>query len=274
MGLTTFPIRSFKDFVGRIEEYCPEGIFLFRGQRQEWPLLPKVARIKFKDSLDVLQAERQMFIEFQRKSVPFLERIPQTEWDWLGLMQHHGLATRLLDWTQNPLAALWFAVRKPPGASKEAIVWIFTPKDNDFGMSSPDESPFECDRTKVFQPNHITQRIVVQSGWFSVHKYIKDKAMFIPLENNTLFSKKLIKLTIPTRLFSDLRYWLNLCGINFATMFPDLDGLCQHIQWSKEPLTDENPVLDSMTRRLSTRLLTPRRKRRRKVAIIRRPIIS
>lgn len=273
--MNIFPntIISLTDFVEKIERNCLDGTFLFRGQSQDKPLIPKIARIdKFKDSLNMLEVEQKMLNEFKRKSIPMLDRTPQNDWDWLAQMQHFGLATRLLDWTENPLAALWFAVRKPPKNSDPAVVWIFMPEGNDFIKSSTDISPFECNRTKVYQPNHITQRIVAQSGWFTVHKYFKDEKVFIPLDNNKLYKKKRIKLTIPTRLFSELRYRLNQCGINSATMFPDLDGLCQHIEWTTSPLLDENPSLDRETRKLTAEISKPpilRRRLRRRKALTR-----
>jgi hypothetical protein len=266
--MNIFPntIISLTDFVEKIERNCLDGTFLFRGQSQDYPLLPKIARInKFKNSLNMLEAEQKMLKEFKRKSIPMLDRTPQNDWDWLAQMQHHGLATRLLDWTENPLAALWFAVRKPPKNSDPAVVWIFMPKGNDFINSSTDISPFECNSTKVYQPDHISQRIVAQSGWFTVHKYFKDEKVFIPLDNNKLYKKKRIKLTIPTRLFSELRYRLNQCGINSATMFPDLDGLCQQIQWTSAPMADEKPSLDTAVRELTSRLSELKNIRRRHI---------
>ena len=92
-------------------------------------------------------------------------------------------------------------------------------------------SPFECDSTKVFQPNHITKRIVAQDGWFTVHKYIKSGRKFLQFERLKKYRKLLIKIMIPYKSFDKIRDQLNQCGINSASIYPDLDGLCSHIVW-------------------------------------------
>jgi hypothetical protein len=82
---------------------------LFRGQEQDWELIPKIGRVGFRNIGDE-NAEQKMLDDFKRLSMPHLLRVPKNDWDWLALAQHHGMATRLLDWTTNPLVALWFAV--------------------------------------------------------------------------------------------------------------------------------------------------------------------
>ena len=84
----------------------------YRGQADDWPIVPKIARIVPRGNLN--SDEDQMLQTFKRQMPQFVDNVPDNDWDILAIAQHHGLATRLLDWSHNPLAALWFAVREPP----------------------------------------------------------------------------------------------------------------------------------------------------------------
>ncbi len=159
---------------------------------------------------------------------------PESDWHWLAIAQHHGMATRLLDWTDNPLAALWFAVENDPVPDKKGVLghgvlWAFHVFDEDTVTVAGKETPFSGKRTKVFQPSHITRTIVVQGGWFTVHKYIAEEQRFIPLEKNRIYKKHLRKLTVPPDYFSKLKEQLDKCGVNAVSMFPELRGLCDYL---------------------------------------------
>jgi len=236
-GVKTYSIHSLSDYIQYISDHYKEDIVLFRGQREDRPLLPKIARVKTIEA--TLIDEMKMLDDFKRKSIPFLEFRIENDWDWLALAQHHGLPTRLLDWTLNPLAALWFAVERPPLQNGDGVVWIFKPGKDEFVTMKQLSSPFEGERTMVFQPNHITSRIVAQGGWFTVHKYMKTKARFIALENIGRIKSSLAKFIIRPNRFAQLRAELNRCGINSALLFPGLDGLCRYIEWLYCLLEDE-----------------------------------
>ena len=230
-------VTDLAQYVRHIECHFKDGPILYRGQREDMPLLPKLARLRL--TLPLLEAERRMFEEFRRQSIPFLDYEPSTEWDWLALMQHHGLPTRLLDWTLNPLAALWFAVSKPAEDSSRGVVWAFVPSRDDIITPTQGSSPFEGGRTLVFQPSHVTRRIVAQSGCFTVHKYIHAKKHFIRLELNKNYSSLLTKYVIPASCFADLRFCLSNFGVNAVSLFPDLDGLSKRLRWLYALETDE-----------------------------------
>ena len=238
-GYKTDTISSTTEYVDFIRRKCKADDVLFRGQPVDKPLLPKIERLELK--VPIPNAERKMMREFKRRVLPLLDVQPESNWDWLAIAQHHGMPTRLLDWTLNPLAALWFAVNRPPmkkkGKLQPGVVWVLVPKPTDYAFRPT--NPFTINRTKIFRPKHIAARLVTQAGWFTVHKFMKTQNRFIPLENNPAYSKKLTKLKIPPDSFSDMRFELDRFNVNAATLFPDVDGLCAHIQWINSYLDDE-----------------------------------
>lgn len=239
LKLRSTSVNDLQKYIQFLDHYGDTDDVLFRGQREDKPLVPKLGRLIPRDGVRLTVTERRMIDSFKRQALPFLVQQPQTEWDWLCVAQHHGLATRLLDWTQNPLAALWFAVSAPADDDHPGVVWAFEPKESDFVINATHDSPYTVDRTRVFRPRHVARRVTAQSGWFTTHKYMASINGFIPLENNANFLRRLRKVIIPATAFAALRSDLDRCGINAATLLADLDGLSRTIQWQHSLLEDE-----------------------------------
>ena len=234
-------ITSVSKYLGYIQDACSNFTDpLFRGHRDEnWSLVPKIARLALRDDCDLLSTEKAMLDEFKRRAQPHLEFQPRTNWEWLAVAQHFGMATRLLDWTTNPLAALWFAIEGLSEGHSRAAVWIFHAFASDYVADTEKESPFSTDVTRVFRPTHLMHRIVAQDGWFTVHKFIKKSGRFVPLQKNARYKKRLSYVVVPASAFAQLRVELDRCGMNSASLYADLPGLSRHIEWRFSPLEDE-----------------------------------
>lgn len=223
----TYTVHSFKEFQDIILDIPTDQFTLYRGQSLDRALLPKIARYQVKD---VEKIERAMLEDFQRRSLHLIDYHPGNSWDWLALAQHHGMATRLLDWTENPLIALWFSMATELKDTDYAVVWGFKVPDQDIVASTDEMNSFEEGITKVFKPNHITRRITAQFGWFTIHKPNREK-QFIPFEENKDYGGSLFKIMIKHSCFAECKKRLHNYGINSASMYPDIDGLAKHVEW-------------------------------------------
>jgi hypothetical protein len=144
---------------------------IFRGQTKEkdWPLIPSAGRDM--DRSRVPWREREILEEFKRESIPYVDLVPDNDWQWLAIAQHNRLPTRLLDWTKNPLAALWFAVKDPAIENQPGIVWAFHYEEAEAVFNTANRNtPFSIDRTYVYFPEHVSPFIQAQSGVFTVHQ--------------------------------------------------------------------------------------------------------
>ncbi|WP_448556905.1 FRG domain-containing protein [Thalassotalea montiporae] len=239
----TIEIKSLSNFIdqveiikGEIESLGNHSDLLFRGQRQDRPLRPKLARLNLNG--EIRKVEKLMLDEFKRASLPLAEFEPINNWDWLALAQHHGLPTRLLDWTYSALIALWFAVQKEPIEDRHGVVWVLKPEISDFRNTEKIEDPLSNKLTKIFRSRVVSKRISAQAGAFTVHRINSDGQM-IRLENNTKFKNKLSKFIVPAEHFASIRKSLKMMGVNHSTVFPDIDGLCQHLERRFSKLKDE-----------------------------------
>ena len=238
-------INNIVDLFRFVKNCCDGKSIVYRGQPIDRDLLPKIARVKLISPKD--KSERLMFDSFTRMSHPHLTEGRKTQVEMLAIAQHHGMATRLLDWSNNPMVALWFAVDKAPakdekGNVENGVLWALDISELETISESETLDPFEINRTMIFRPKHIVARIISQFGIFTIHHYDHGEGGWVALNRNREFQNKLTKVIIPSCIFHDLRKELDRFGFNPATMFPDLEGVCRNSQWQHSYLDDEGPA--------------------------------
>ncbi|SKB87417.1 FRG domain-containing protein [Parapedobacter luteus] len=207
--------------------------FLYRGQATDTPLIPKILRLKPREG-SLLAMEQAMLDEFKRANPLLIEPFQvRNDWDYLTLGQHYGLPTRFLDWTNNALAALWFAASSALSdqtAGSHAIVWVFTAEAEDFLPNEQDQHPFDIKESKLFRPRIIKQRINNQSGVFSVHstEALKHRYRFEEIAD---YRAKMTKIKVPKSAVEAIVDDLHSLGVDAFSIFPELEGLCAYLQW-------------------------------------------
>lgn len=211
-------IGNFAEFHELIEKYDARTV-IYRGMKPvNYPLIPKIGRIVPPDSVGSRERnELEILCLFKERAFQYLDFTPASDWDWLALGQQYGLPTRLLDWTDNPLVACFFAVDE--STQDDGVIYVY----HNESYISVDEhpSPFKYKEVGKFIPRHLTQRITTQGGLFTVH----------PNPYQPFESTDMDKIILPTESQKELRRTLNKYGVNRFSLFPGLDGLAAHIEW-------------------------------------------
>lgn len=195
--------------------------WLFRGQADvSWPLIPKAGRPEFNNGRDLGR-----FNAWRERAVGY-GPLPENDWECLAVAQHYGLATRLLDWSLNPLIAAYFAVIEHP--DRDGAVYCYSPDCYVDRKVLLLDAPL--DRIAVFMPRALDERMNRQSGVFTVHSGPTQPITVKELEA-PLSGPNLARIQIPSEMKSSVREMLADYGIHAHGIFPDLDGLSRHINW-------------------------------------------
>jgi hypothetical protein len=234
-------IESVAQMLGALKQQMkPKQLVWFRGQaRKKWKLVPSLARKQ-----KYLKAESALIKRFMQDAVPHITNPPREEWEWIFLMQHYRASTRLLDWSESPLAALYFAVIEKRHQGADGAVWCldpvalnraanlqfaFEPEIPAFGRdkvldsylpSRVLESPAKLFTVAIVGPRN-TARMAAQLGTFTVNH-----RLHTPIEaiGN---AEHVWRWVIPAEAKKKILEELSLLEVTAPTLFPELERVAE-----------------------------------------------
>lgn len=235
-------LRFYSKVVDTIAEFQqPIGI-LFRGHANaDWSLTPSLAR-RGEQALhawgwpELRLLEENLYFEFITRAGDLLP-VDRSSWDVVFAMQHHGIPTRLLDWSETFSVALHFALTNAVG---DAAIWIMNPfwlNGEAIGRSqimTASEITVDYEAcfalgTTTFAPQAVAiypprrnPRVLRQRGAFTLHGNM-DKGL------DQLFPNAVRKVVLPKAAHDGARQFLELAGATEFSLFPDLDGLSREL---------------------------------------------
>ena len=232
-------------------------------------LIPSIGRpLKYLGKEVTLTQEQEVLLlhRFRRRAYPLVGRA-MTAGEAIFLARHHGLPTRLLDWTANALFALYFACAE--NEECKGTVWAMLPRlesrDIDaFVLAAlEDEKKLfsscawaeqgSCDAAcppdeyalKIVHPFYNSPRLLAQDGAFTWHsnpwKSIESYAGE-PFAPKNLDLERLYKWHVPSEAKLAVMKELSGLGITRRTVFPDLDGVAESL-WETEVLWSRDPAV-------------------------------
>ena len=218
----------------------------FRGHAHiDWKLRAGIYREPFSGM--GVDAETSMMIDFGRRSYPFTGRTLNNGWEMLTLAQHHGLPTRLLDWSESALVGLFFAI-EAANSMADGCVWLLDPcRLNEHagvgravivlsaaqGAMEPYLSPFTSssrvgrDNVLAVRPAHIATRVTAQRGVFTL---FGDQPSYLDEIFDDESQTLLERVVIPSESFASIMDELRTAGVTPSTLYPDIDGLAREIR--------------------------------------------
>lgn len=233
-------VASLGDLIGflRTDSAQYGGPLWYRGQSNaEWSLEPKLMRDGHAPS------ESHLLNRFKQSAAYLLPQRPQHEFDWLFIMQHHGVPTRLLDWSESPLVALYFAVEE--GNENDGSLWVLAPCElnkhagfkpeweyeipsfEDDSLGSYTTEKLAAERRSSLQPMAAiavrnSPRINAQQGVFTISHRENIRLNEIPSEIDT---GHVWRFRISAAHKKDIRRDLSLAGIGKFQLFPELASI-------------------------------------------------
>jgi hypothetical protein len=178
-------------------------------------------------------------------------------WNWLSLAKHHGLPTRLLDWTYSPYVALHFATVDFRHIDEDAAIWCVDFRKTNELLPAPLQEILRGDDSNIFTTEMLNRVAITLDAFDSLsdddfvvffeppsldERIVNQFALFSLPSSSTLSLEELLKrrdaayrrIIIPAELKWEVRDKLDQANITERVLFPGLDGLSQ---WLKRYFT-------------------------------------
>jgi hypothetical protein len=261
--MITKTIKNWNDLVREVFEdsYIPEiqryrSPYAFRGQSGDYPLMSSLMRLGHSPE-KVSNFERYIFDNFRKYAHKEFQG-EGSEWRWLSYAQHHGLPTRLLDWSFSPFVAMHFATSDLSTMNKDGVLWCidlfktqnYLPEKLKEAISERSVGVFSIEMLEkhfkqidefdtqekgqnfvlFFEPPSLDQRIISQVALFSfmsdpsvsLDDWVRDEDGKPVTNSDNHVAKKLI---IKSDAKWEIRDKLDQLNINERVLFPGPDGL-------------------------------------------------
>ena len=219
--MSTQTISSLSEYLSVVLKTSDSSV-LYRGERLlSRKIIPKIGRVKVRGGNDFSPNDELIMLRnFKKRAEMHLSFPLKSDLEWLMLAQHHGLPTRLLDFTSNPLVALYFAVeKKSEPKDGDSVVYQITERQSYRQEAVTD--PFKVTQDMFFNPFYNNKRMVSQQSRF----------MLCAKPNQELSHASLDRIVIDSGSRKKIKIELNVCGINRMNLFASLASIAEQIEW-------------------------------------------
>lgn len=239
MKIEILDAPSLAEYLKIVESFGLLSRVIFRGQgNSNWKLVPSLYRLQKLNHTAGNMCESYALYEsiivnkFIIDSLPYIGNLERGFYTDRIIAQHFGVPTRILDWSRDPLVALYFAVEEFQNECDSAV---FLARPHCHFMSLYEERRM-LDEIAAFSPPPFDRRIEAQKSIFTVHDYgLDDNSRFLPIDDREYIEDGMYgsskKMGILSKIVIPAKNKLKICkilldyGIDRRTLFPGMDGV-------------------------------------------------